>query len=299
MIEITEDGKKIYSVGDPPPAGREWRSIIAVAAKLDIKPKSVWTHINRYGWTVYRQNRRRTWVLKEDVDRHIEFTELRKRWHKRHKPKTWREEVCTDVDEEMCRRIFWTAEQAALYMGVGKRTVQFWGQQGKIPVFVTRRRGTGGRNWYSPSSLRTLREDLEHLQRRAAMKKGRETMRAGIVNRQVYKLKHKPCVYRTPIPRGWLSVGQVAERLDISRPRVHKLRQSGRLRGKQYYKGELVDLTGWEGMIPTGPRHWFFREEDVEEFKNSEHYVRAREWGKANSQRACTVRRVAACGTTY
>jgi hypothetical protein len=280
MIEITEDGRKIYSRGDPPPAGQEWRSMPAVMKKLGIGRTAVWYHIRKENWTIYRQNRNRTWILKSDVDSYLEFNALRKHWRKRHQPKAWREEVCTEFDEETCKRIFWTAAQAALYMDVTAGTIGRWGRKGKIPVFITRKKGTGGRYWYSPSSLRYMKEDEQHLKERAKWKKGNATKRANIVYRQVYKLRHKPSPHRKPIPPGWLTTLQAAERLDISLTSVHGLRRRGRLRGKQYYKGELTNLYGWEPMIKTRGRHWFFHEDDVEALKNDEHYIRTREIGK-------------------
>jgi hypothetical protein len=291
MIEITEDGKKIYTKGDPPPAGREWRSFPAVMHKLGVNRNVVWYHIRRHGWTIYRQNQRRTWILKEDVDSYLNFIEVRKRWYKGRKPKTWREEVCTDVDEETCKCIFWTAEQAALYMGVRRQTIYRWGQKGKIPVFVTSPKGTARRtNWYSPSSLRHMTEDLDHLKQRAKLEKARQTMQAGIVDRQVYKLRHKPCVYRKPIPAGWLSVRQAAERLDISRAGLLRLQQRGRLRGKQYYKGKLEDMSNWMEKDKTRC-HWFFHEDDIEALKNDERYQILRDKGKAVATRRPLPRR--------
>lgn len=260
--------------GTPPCDGREWKSIVDAQTKLGVNRSTVWYHIHRQGWTIYRQNRARTWVLKEDVERSLAYWKMRKRWLERHQPKTWREEVCRDFDGEMCARIFWTAEQAA--------TIYSWGKRGKVPVFIAAGEGKRARKWFSPSSLRHMKDNVEHLKWRAAHEKAKETMRAGVVERQVYKLQHKPFAYRKPIPRGWLTVREVADRMQISQARVRKLQLSGRLRGKQWYKGNLEELGNWE---KAPHRRWFFHEGAVDELMSMEDYQLAQERGKANAQR--------------
>jgi hypothetical protein len=266
-----------FGYGELPNDGREWCTLQAVADRIGIKPCSVLVRIKTLGWTTYRKRPYGRWILKQDVDSDIRFEELRRRWYKNHRPKTWHEEVCTTVDEATARRVFWTSAQAGLFMGVTARTISQWGLKGKIPVFVTGKHGRGRRVWYSPSSLRHLKEDEAYLKGKERYQKTLDTIRAGIVGRQVYKLTRKPCVYRKPIPPGWLTTRQVAERLDLSCSAVHTLRRKGRLFAKQYIKGKLEDTRNW--MVPewTRNRHWFFPENEVEEYRNNEDKKQQRE----------------------
>lgn len=138
----------------------------------------------------------------------------------------------------------------------------------------------GRQKWFSPSSLRHLKESEQRVKELERLKKAHETTRAGIVTRQVHKLRCQPCVYRKPIPPGWLTTQQVAERLDISVANVHRLRRHGRLRGKQYYKGRLEELGDWE---EARNHHWFFHFSEVEALEENEDYQRTRENGKRSA----------------
>lgn len=109
--------------GEPPCDGREWKSLPDVAAKLGIKPNSVWSYTRRWQWTIYKQNKRRTWILKSDVDSYLEFRRMKKRWYERHRPQHWRMEIGIIEDEAMLKRLFLTTTQAALMMEVVTATI--------------------------------------------------------------------------------------------------------------------------------------------------------------------------------
>lgn len=270
--------------GEPPDDGRQWISIDDVAEKLSVEGSVARYHAKRQSWTTFRKHPYRTWILKRDFDQYLWFLRSKERWYKRRKPESWRPEVF-EVDEETAKRIFCTVGQAALFMQVCTNTIHRWARQGKIPIFVTEKTGRGRRQWYSPCSLRMLRENVEHLKWRAVWKKAKETMRAGIVGRQADKIRRKPCVYRNPIPPGWLSTREVAERLDISTSSVRHLRKMRRFFARQYIKGKLQDTEYWMTPELIRNRHWFFDEETIEAFKNSEEYQTMRQRGKNNVMR--------------
>lgn len=264
--------------GTPPCDGREWKSIVDVAAKMGIKRQSVYEHARRWGWTLYRQNHNRTWILKSDVDSYLEFINTRKRAYKRRDPEHWKPEIGIIEDEELLKRVFWTAQQAALYMGVSVNTIYLWVKKGKIPVFFCHTTGRSRRKWFSPSSLRHLKEDEQYLKGKATWEKARDTMRAGVVARQVYKLRYKPQYYRKQFP-GWITTREAADRLDIGIRTVLDLQRKGRILGRQMIKGRLEDTRGWMQKELCYNHSWFFHEQDIEDYRNSEDYQTRRQRG--------------------
>jgi len=88
------------------------------------------------------------------------------------------------------------------------------------------------------------------------------------VAREVYRAKHRARVYKD-IPLGWITIWEMAERLDISYSCAHCLRRRGRILCEQF--------TGhWEKRRP-----WFVHEDSVEEYRATEHYQKTQKQGKA------------------
>ena len=131
-----------------------------------------------------------------------------------------------------------------------------------------------------------VKEDMTHQEGTARWEKAKATMQAGIVSREVYKQHHKPQFYCN-VPEGWITVLEVAERLGVAQGTVRRLRQRGRLFGRQWIKGRSEDTQDWLQKELTFNHHWFFREEDIEEYKQSEESARLREQGKRANQIAC------------
>ena len=74
---------------------------------------------------------------------------------------------CEGESDAFMQRVFWTAKQAAAFMGVSVACITLWAKSGKTPVFYNRKIGKGVTNWYSPTSLRNYKEDEERRKRRA------------------------------------------------------------------------------------------------------------------------------------
>ena len=201
---------------------------------------------------------------------YLAFTKDRTRWYKRRKGKDWEPMIDRNPpEEEDCfKRVFWTTAQAAEFMGVSKQTITRWGRKGIIPIFVTRKQGKGGRNYYSPTSLRNLKEDEEFLKKRAIYEKGKATMQQGIIEREVYRTQHTPRTYPS-VPKQWLTMREVAERLGISISAVSRLRKMERFNAEQ-----LV------GKWDQKQRPWFIHEDSVKELENDEYYQKTRRHGR-------------------
>lgn len=134
-------------------------------------------------------------------------------------------------------------------------------------MFTTRKRGRGGKYWYSPTALRALKASEEWQRGRAIWEKTKETMRQGIVAREAYIARHPPYIYQG-IPPGWITMREVAERLNISRGAAYRLRKMNRFMSEQF-------VGAWDAKN----RPWFCHEESVERFKNSEEYQTMRQHG--------------------
>lgn len=134
-METGDETKRLnwWEMDMKPNDGREWKTVLEVALKLDITHQAVYNLIARQGWTTARKRPYRMWILKADVDWYIEFHRLRDRWYRRHRRKGWKPEIAIIEDKELLRRVFWTASQAALYMGVSRNTVYVWGRKAKSP----------------------------------------------------------------------------------------------------------------------------------------------------------------------
>ena len=249
----------------PPNDGREWMLMDEAAALFGIKLKSMWQKAGRIGFTRTARRGVKGWLLKKEVIDYLAFTKDRDGWYKRRRPKCWKPMIGScegDSDEEM-QRVFWTARQAAAFMGVSTRTISQWAKSGKIPVFYNRKMSNGRRHWYSPTSLRNYKEDEERLKRQAIYEKAKATLRTGTVGREVYKQKHKPQVYRKPIPPGWLTVREAAELLGVSLSAIHTLRKRGGIVSEQF-----------TGKWDTKHRPWFISRTSLEAHIQTEHYQR-------------------------
>ena len=142
-------------------------------------------------------------------------------------------------------------------------------QQGRLPVYVTNGTGKGRKHWYSPTNLQNLQEDEERLRLRAIWEKGKATMQEGVASMEVYKRQHKARVFKN-IPPGWITIREMAERLNISFGCAYNLRRRGRILCEQF--------TGaWDDKR----RPWFVHEDSVEEYRVSEHYQKTQARGKA------------------
>ena len=262
--------KKLNTICEPPDDGREWMLADDAAALLGVKRDRAVVLAKRFNWTRYQPPHQQTWILKSDVVSWYKFLKDRELWYKRRCPKNWKPEIAMNAteDEELFKRIYWSTAQAAAFMGVTTSTIYKWTKKGKIPVFLTRKMGEGGKNWYSPTSLRNLKESEEWQQGCAAWERAKATMRQGIVEREVYTARHKPCIYQG-IPPGWITLREVAERLHIGRSAAYRLRKMNRFMSEQFV-GE------WD----TKKRPWFCDEDGVERLKNSEEYQQLRQRGK-------------------
>jgi len=144
----------------PPDDGREWILIDDAAETAGVLPQSLLKRAKRENWTRTYHHHVKTWLLKKDFDHYLRFIKDRERWYNQRRPKNWQPDVGMNPREEeaLFKRIFLTTAQAAAYMGIGETTILKWVRQGKIPVFLTRKKGRGGRNWYSLINLRNLKE---------------------------------------------------------------------------------------------------------------------------------------------
>jgi len=254
---------------EPPDDGREWILADDAAALLGVTRFHTLRLARRFDWICYKQPVKQTWILKKEVVSWHNFLKDRQRWYKRRRPKNWKPEVamCSPEDEVLFRRIYWSTAQAAEFMGVTIHTIYKWTKQGRVPVFTTRKMGQGRRYWYSPTSLRNLKESEEWQKGQAICEKTKATMRQGIVIREVYTARHKPYIYQG-IPPGWITIREVAERLDISLPAARRLRKMNRFMSEQFV-GE------WDKK----QRPWFCDEDGVELLKNDEEYQKLRRSG--------------------
>ena len=267
---------RAWRVFPPPDDGREWILVDEAAALFGIKPTSMSIKMQKLNFTRTCHKGVKPWLLKKEIMDYLAFLKDRERWYKRRRPKNWRPEIGSFAGEsdEYLQRIFLTTAQAAAFMGVSKSAVLSWVKKGKIPVFVNRKQGKGGRNWYSPTSLRNLKEDEERLKYQAVYEKAKATMRAGVVEREVYKQRHKPRVYKKPIPAGWLTVREAADLLDIGLTVVRDLIKRGHI--------EADHLTGkWDAKC----RPWFILRSSLEAYIQTEHYQRKHKEGKAAAQK--------------
>ena len=266
--EMKRENRK-PNVYPPPNDGREWilaedaavlygvthRTMVLKAKKLHM------THTCRHGV--------KAWLVKKEVMDYLKFLKQRENWRKRRRPKNWIPEVgdLTGMEEERIKQVFWTSRQAAEFLNISIHRVEELARCGKLPVYVTKGVGKGRQQWFSPTNLRNHQEDEERLRWRAVREKGLQTMQQGVVGREVYKMQHRARVY-TNIPQGWITVREVADRLQVSIGTVHRLRQRDRLQGEHF--------TGrWDKRRP-----WFFHEDSVEEYWASEHYQKTQRKGK-------------------
>jgi len=254
---------------EPPNDGREWILADDAAALFCVTRNLVLMLAKRFDWTRYQQPQKQTWILKKEVVSWHNFLKDRERWYKRRRPKTWQPMISIEPKdaEPDFPRYWWTTAQAADFMGVSKNTICVWVKKGKIPVFTTRKMGQGRRYWYSPTSLRNLKESEEWQKGRAIWEKIKAAMRQGIVAREAYTARHPPYIYQD-IPPGWITMREVAERLDISIANAHHLRKKKRFLSEQFV-GE------WDKKC----RPWFCDEDGVERLKNDEEYQKLRRRG--------------------
>ncbi len=257
-----------------PNDGREWILLDDAAAMAGVQPKALAKRARKQDWTRTCRHGAKVWLLKKDVDFSLKFIRRREDWRKRRRPKHWIPEIgdLTGMEEEQIKRTFLTTAQAAAYMGVSERTIRRWVTMGRIPVYLTRKKGTGGRNWYSLTNLQNYKEDEERNKWLAVREKGKETMRQGISSLEHYQMKYRRRVY-SGVPAGWIPVRETAERLGVSMRTVLRLRQRARLHGEQW-------VGKWDKMRP-----WFFHEDLVEEYRVSDHYQKTQLQGK-NANRA-------------
>ena len=255
----------------PPDDGREWILVDDAAKLYGIKPHCMMVKANKLDFTRTFRKGIKTWLLKSDVMRHLDFLQLRERWYKNHRPKCWRQEVgsCEGESDEFMQRVFCTSAQAAAFMGVSPRTVWSWAKKGKIPVFVNRKMGKGGKCWFSWTSLRNYKEDEERLKYRARWEKNLATRQAGIVHREVYNQRHRPQVYKKPIPDGWMTVREAAELLNVSRSVIHRMVKQGAIT-VEHFTGE------WDAKR----RPWFILRTSLEGYIETEFYQRKHKVGK-------------------
>jgi len=274
-------------ISPPPDDGREWITADDAATMFGILRKTLLYHAVKLEWTCYRQPCMQTWILKKDVVSWHNFLKDRERWYKRRRPKTWQPEIAMNhrEDEELFKRIYWSAAQAAAFMGVSRQTINNWSRQGKIPVFLTRKMGEGGKNWYSQTNLRNLKESEEWQRGHAIWAKAKATIQQGTCTREVYTARHQPRIYRN-IPPGWITLREVAERLDISISAARRLRKMKRFMSEQFV-GE------WDNKW----RPWFCDEDGVEAYKNNEEYQQARQRG-LNAMQAMLRKPVDTAGDT-
>ncbi len=255
----------------PPDDGREWILVDEAAKLYGITPHSMMVKANKLDLTRTFHKGVKTWLLKSEVLSFLEFLQWRERWYKKHRPKCWRQEVGSYEGESdaYMQRIFCTSAQAAAFMGVSPHTVWSWAKKGKIPVFVNRKLSRGGKCWFSWTSLRNYKEDEDRLKYGARWEKNLATRRAGIVHREVYKQKHRPQVFKKPIPHGWITVREAAELLNVSRSVIHRMVKQGAVT-VQHFTGE------WDAKR----RPWFLLRSSLEGYVASEFYQRKHREGK-------------------
>ena len=245
----------------PPNDGREWILADEAAVLYEVPTKTLVDRMRRLNFTRTCRPGVKVWLVKKEViglfgvsqrpDAMAQTTPPQKlATHDRYEPRRRR----------VVQARFRTTAQAAAFMSVNRTTVYGWGKKGHQSGFLTCKQGSGGQNWYSPTSLRNLKEDEQFLKRRAAWGKAKATMRTGAVGRETLKTKHKQRVYKK-VPKGWLTMMEVAERLDVSTSAVANLRRRGHLTG-EHFTGE------WDAKH----RPWFFHEAVVEEYRTREHY---------------------------
>lgn len=254
-----------------PNDGREWMLVDEAAALYGMTPHSLMQKARELHWRRTQLHNVKSWLLKEDVMHYWNFLKDRKRWYKRRLPKSWIPQVdnLTGMEPERIKRVFWTSSQAAEYLGVSVHRISELARKGKLPVYVTNGMGKGRKCWFSPTNLQTLKEDEERLRLRAIWEKGKATMEQGIVAREVYNRHHQARTYKN-VPPGWITIHEMADRLNINHSCAYQLRRRGRILCEQF-TGE------WDAKR----RPWFVHEDSVEEYRATEHYQRTQAQGKA------------------
>jgi len=268
--EAMKRGNREAYIYPPPDDGREWMLLDDAAVLFGVTPSTLSDRTRKENWTRTSHHGVKVWLLKEEVTEMLRFLKRREQWYKRRRPKNWIPEVgdLTGMEEEQIRRVFLTSCQAAAYLGISVHRVEELARSGKLPVYVTKGMGRGRRYWFSMTNLRNHKEDEERLKRRAAWEKGKATLRQGIAASEVYRSQHRAKVYKG-VPHGWITIREMAERLNISYGCAYRLRRRGRILSEQF--------TGnWEKRRP-----WFVHEDSVEEYRATEHYQKTQRQGKA------------------
>ncbi len=257
------------NVYPPPNDGQEWILAEEAAPLFGITAAAMVNKARKLNWRRTICLGIKTWLLKKDIMHYLDFLKDRERWYKRRRPKHWIPEVglLTGEDEEHIKRVFWATKQASEFLGICESRLRELARQGKIPVYITRKMGRGGKYWFSPTNLRNHRDDEERIRRREIWEKGKATMRQGIAARETYTRQHRARAYKN-IPPGWITMREMAERLNISMSCAYRLRRRGRILCEQF-TGE------WDKRRP-----WFVHEDSIEEYRATEHYQQTQQHGK-------------------